>query len=121
MALEETRFTIMALPQSVDAAGVLTLNIVFIPRNISPLDEMNSIYGVGNKAKPFVKVQPQFEIKIVNNPDEFPGKVVADEKVLPPISPFIYSAVAEKIYTTLRDAKDGDDNPKYFDIDKNRS
>ena len=83
MALEETRFTIMALPQSVDAAGVLTLNIVFIPRNISPLDEMNSIYGVGNKAKPFVKVQPQFEIKIVNNPDEFPGKVVADEKVYP--------------------------------------
>ena len=121
MALEETRFTIMALPQSVDAAGVLTLNIVFIPRNISPLDEMNTIYGVGNKAKPFVKVQPQFEIKIVNNPDEFPGKVVADEKVLPPISPFIYSAVAEKIYTTLRDAKDGDGNPKYFDIDKNRS
>jgi hypothetical protein len=121
MALEETRFTIMALPQSVDAAGILSLNIVFIPRNISPLDEINTIYGVGNKAKPFVKVQPQFEIKIVNNPDEFPGKVVADEKVLPPISPFIYSAIAENIYTTLRDAKDGGGNPKYFDIDKNRS
>lgn len=121
MALEETRFTIMALPQSVDASGVLSLNIVFIPRNISPLDEMNSTYGVGGKAKPFVKVQPQFEIKIVNNPDEFPGKVLADEKVVPPISPFIYSSIAENIYTTLRDAKDGGGNPKYFDIDKNRS
>ena len=58
MSYEQTRFTIMALPQSVDKDGVLSLNIVFIPRNINPLEEVNTNYGVGNKAKPFVKVQP---------------------------------------------------------------
>ena len=121
MSLEQTRFSIMALPQSVDAEGVLSLNIVFIPRNINPLLEVNTDYGVGNKAKAFVNVQPQFDIKVVNNPNEFPGKILADEKILDPVSPFIYSGIMENIYTTLRDAVDGDGNPKYFDIDDSRS
>jgi hypothetical protein len=121
MAFEQTRFTLMALPQSVDAAGVLSLNIVFIPRNINPLLEVNTVYGAGNKARPFVTVQPQFDIMVVNNPDEFPGKVAANERAQDPINPLTYSAIAADIYTTLRDAKDGDGNPKYFDIDESRS
>jgi hypothetical protein len=121
MSLEQTRFTLMALPQSIDAAGILSLNIVFIPRNINPLTDVNTIFGTANKAKPFVKVQPQFEIKIVNDPNEFPGKVAASEKVLDTISPFEYSAVAEEIYKTLRDAKDENGKAKYFDIDDTRS
>ena len=121
MALEQTRFTIMALPQSVDADGILSLNIVFIPRNINPLAEVNTDYGIGNKAKAFVNVQPQFDIKVVNNPNEFPGKIVADERSVDPVLPFVYSPIATDIYTTLRDAKDGLGNPKYFDIDDTRS
>ena len=122
MSLEQTRFTIMALPQGVDAAGILSLNIVFIPRNISPLTEVNTDYGiVGNNAKAFVNVQPQFDVKIVNDPDEFPGKVPANEKSLSPISEFVYSGIQENIYKTLRNAVDGDGKPKYFDIDETRS
>ncbi len=121
MSFEQTRFSIMALPQSVDANGILSLNIVFIPRNISPLKEVNTNYGVGNKAKAFVDVKPQFEIKVVNNPDEFPGKIPADEKVLNPVSPLLYSGVMADIYKTLRDAVDDKGDPKYFDIDDSRS
>ena len=121
MSFEQTRFSIMALPQSVDANGILSLNIVFIPRNINPLLEVNTNYGVGNKAKAFVKVQPQFDIKVVNNPNEFPGKIPIDEKVLNPVSPFVYSDIMQDIYKTLRDAVDENGNPKYFDIDDSRS
>jgi len=121
MSFEQTRFSIMALPQSVDKDGILTLNIVFIPRNINPLTDVNTIYGVGNKAKPFVKVQPQFDIRVVNNPNEFPGKLPLDEKVLNPVTPLVYSMIMEDIYTTLRDAVDEKGNPKYFDIDDSRS
>ncbi len=121
MSYEQTRFSIMALPQGVDVNGILSLNIVFIPRNISPLTEINTDYGFGNKAKAFISVQPQFDIKIVNNPDEFPGKIPADEKSLNPIAPFSYSGIMGNIYAILRDAVDGDGNPKYFDIDETRS
>ncbi len=121
MSFEQTRFSIMALPQSVDANGVLSLNIVFIPRNINPLVEVNTNYGVGNKAKAFIDVKPQFNIKVVNNPDEFPGKIPANEKVVNPVSPFIYSDVVADIYKTLRDAVDENGKPKYFDIDDSRS
>ena len=111
----------MTLPQQVDENGILSLNIVFIPRNINPLKEVNTNYGTGNKAKAFVNVQPQFDIKVVNNPDEFPGKVPANEKVINPVSPFVYSGNMEKIYTTLRNAVDQNGKPKYFDIDESRS
>lgn len=56
MSFEQTRFSIMALPQSVDVNGVLSLNIVFIPRNINPLVEVNTNYGVGNL---FIDVKPK--------------------------------------------------------------
>jgi hypothetical protein len=121
MSFEQTRFSIMALPQSVDANGVLSLNIVFIPRNINPLVEVNTDYGVGNKAKAFIDVKPQFSIKVVNNPDEFPGKIPANEKVVNPVSPFIYSDVVADIYKTLRDAVDENGKSKYFNIDDSRS
>ena len=121
MSFEQTRFSIMALPQKVDKDGILSLNIVFIPRNINPLTEMNTDYGVGNKAKPFVKVKPQFDIKVVNNPNEFPGKTAADEKVLTAVDPLAYSGIMEDLYTALRDAVDKDLKPKYFDIDDTRS
>lgn len=121
MSFEQTRFSIMALPQNVDANGILSLNIVFIPRNINPLEEVNTNYVTGNKAKAFVNVQPQFDIKVVNNPDEFPGKIPADEKVVNLLSPFAYSANIAEIYKTLRDAVDENGKPKYFDIDESRS
>lgn len=121
MAFEQTRFSIMALPQRVDADGILSVNIVFVPRNISPLNEVNTNYGVGNKAKAFVDVQPQFEIKVVNNPNEFPGKIPADGKTVNPVSPLVYSPVMGEIYKTLRDAVDENGKPKYFDIDEARS
>jgi len=111
----------MTLPQSVDSNGVLSLNIVFIPRNINPLEDVNTNYGVGNKAKAFIEVKPQFDIKVVNNPNEFPGKIPADEKVFNPASPLIYSDIIADIYKTLRDAVDENGNPKYFDIDESRS
>ena len=121
MTFDNTRFSIMTLPQSVDADGVLTLNIVFIPRNINPLEDVNTIFNAGGKAKAFAKVKPQFDIFISNNPDEFPGKNPLDEKIISMVSPLGYSTVVETIYKTLRDAKDGGGNPKYFDIDENRS
>lgn len=121
MSFEQTRFSIMALPQSVDANGVLSLNIVFVPRNINPLNQVNTNYGAGNKAKAFVDVKPQFSIKVVNNPDEFPGRIPANEKAVNPVSPFVYSGIMANIYKTLRDAVDANGKPKYFDIDDARS
>jgi len=121
MSLEQTRFTIMALPQKVDKDGLLSINIVFIPRNFSPLNEVTTTYNASNKAPAFVDVKPEFDIMIVNNPNEFPGKIPADEKVMAPSVPLTYSGIISDIYTTLRDAKDGSGNPKYFDIDESRS
>lgn len=121
MSFEQTRFTIMALPQKVDADGNLSINIVFIPRNISPLKEVSTIYNAGNKAPAFIDVKPEFEIKVVNHPDEFPGKIPANEKSFSPSTPLTYSSIASDIYKALKDAKDENGNPKYFDIDENRS
>ncbi|HRP90366.1 MAG TPA: hypothetical protein PKX92_10010 [Edaphocola sp.] len=121
MSFKQTRFTIMALPQNVDSNGVLSLNIVFIPRNINPLKEVNTKFTASQKATAFVNIQPNFDIKIVNNPNEFPGKIPGNETSVVPISPFTYSAIQEKIYTVLRDAEDGNGNKKYFDIDEARS
>ncbi|MBK6506332.1 MAG: hypothetical protein IPG02_11870 [Ignavibacteria bacterium] len=120
MSFEHTRFTIMTLPQTVDANGLLRLNIVFIPRNFSPLDEVQTVYNPNGKVPAFVNIKPHFTIKISNDPDEFPGKLSGD-KELDPVSQLVYSTVMADIYTTLRDAKDGNGKPKYFDIDPGRS
>ncbi len=121
MAFDHSRFTLMCFPQHVDASGKLTLNIVFLPRNISPLDKVNTTFAPGGKAAAFVDVKPNFEIKVVNEPNDFPGKVIGNFKVVAPVSPFTYPANISKLYLSLRDAKDQNGKPKYFDIDPTRS
>ncbi len=116
-----TRFTLMAFPQKVDASGKLSLNILFIPRNISPLEKVNSVYTPATHATPpFADVKPEFSVVVVNNPDEFPGKIPGTENPVDP-DPLDYSPMARKIYATLKETKDGSGNPKYFDIDETRS
>jgi hypothetical protein len=121
MAIDKSRFTLLAFPQHVDAAGRLTLNIVLLPRNISPLDDVRN-EGV-SMAPPFVSVKPQFTVKVVSNPDEFPGKLpTAPNEVVRPHEALNYSAQSETIYKTLKEAKKPDGvTPLYFDIDENRS
>ena len=123
MPLDNSRFALLAFPQSVDAAGRLLVNLVFLPRNISPLDDVLTNYGPGGKAPAFAGVQPKLTIKVVNNPNEFPGKLpVAPNEVVRPMDPLVYSAQILQIYKTLRDAKKADGiTPKYFDIDESRS
>ncbi|MBE7174993.1 MAG: hypothetical protein INR69_01225 [Mucilaginibacter polytrichastri] len=115
---ENTRFTLMTFPQSVDKDGKLVLHLLFIPRNINPLTEINTIFGAGNKAQPFADAKPVFSAYVVNNADEFPGKVPANERAID-IAP-VYSTQVRAIYETLRDAKKEDGTPKYFDIDESR-
>ncbi len=119
MAASNTRFTLMAIPQKIDREGNLSLNIIFIPRNINPLTAINTIYGPGNKALAFADVKPEFTVKVVNNSDEFPGKFPATELDFDAV--LNYSSDIRKIYETLKDAKNTDGTPKYFDIDNNRS
>ncbi|MFA5985455.1 MAG: hypothetical protein WC782_15670 [Methylococcaceae bacterium] len=121
MAIDKSRFSLLAFPQEVDAAGKLTLNLVFLPRNISPLDDVRN-EGV-SLAPPFVSIKPQFTIKVVNNANEFPGKLPAspNEEQRAPLA-LTYSAQIENIYKTLKEAKQSDGiTPKYFDIDEARS
>jgi hypothetical protein len=121
MAIDKSRFTLLVFPQHVDAAGKLSFNIVFLPRNISPLDDVRD-EGV-SIGPPFVSVKPEFTVKIVNNPDEFPGKLpAAPDEVLRPLDALSYSGQLSTIYQTLKIAKKPDGvTPKYFDIDENRS
>jgi hypothetical protein len=121
MALDNSRFTLLAFPQSIDAAGKLSVNLVFLPRNISPLDDVQ--LGGGGTAPAFAGVQPQITIKVVNNPNEFPGKLpAAPNEVVRVMDTLIYSPGIANIYKTLKDAKKPDGvTPKYFDIDENRS
>lgn len=121
MAIDKSRFTLLVFPQHVDAAGKLSLNIVFLPRNISPLDDVRD-EGV-SIGPPFVSVQPEFTIKVVNNPDEFPGKLPsAPDEVTRPTDALIYSTQLSSIYQTLKNATKPDGvTPKYFAIDENRS
>ena len=114
-----TRFTLMAFPQGVDDTGLLSLNIVFIPRNISPLEKIDHPYP-GSPALPFAEVQPEFTVMVVNNPDEFPGKVPANERGLD-TAPLAHAPNLARLYMTLKQAKDTHGHPKYFDIDENRS
>jgi hypothetical protein len=76
--LNNTRFTLMALPQYYDGDQTITLNIVFIPRNISPIEKVQVPYATTGSLTPFADVQPQFDIMVVKNPDEFPGKIPAN-------------------------------------------
>jgi hypothetical protein len=121
MALDNSRFTLLAFPQQVDAVGKLSVNLVFLPRNISPLDDV--LIGGISVAPPFAGIQPQFIIKIVNNPNEFPGKIpTAPNEVVRPMDALVYSGQITDIYKKLRDAKKPDGiTPKYFDIDESRS
>ena len=116
---KNTRFTLMAFPQGVDNAGLLSLNIVFIPRNISPLEKITTLYNPLS-ATAFVDVQPSFVAMVVNNPDEFPGKVPANERVTD-IAALLYPPEISKLYKTLKDAIYPDGKLKYFDIDEERS
>ena len=116
---KNSRFTLMAFPQGVDNAGLLSLNIVFIPRNISPLDTITTPYNPLS-ATAFADVKPSFVAMVVNNPDEFPGKVPVNERVTD-IAVLLYPPEISKLYKTLKDAKFPDGKPKYFDIDEERS
>jgi hypothetical protein len=120
-AFHDTRFTLMCFPQHVDATGKLTLNIIFLPRNINPLEKINTDYNPTGKAEAFALVKPDFVIKVVNDPDEFPGKVPGPEKSVLPINPLEYPANLAQLYQTLKDAKDENGNPKYFDIAPDRN
>ncbi len=119
MAASNTRFTLMTFPQKIDKEGNLSLHIIFIPRNINPLKDVNTIYGTGNKALAFADVKPEFTIKVVNNSDDFPGKFPAAEQDFDAV--LNYSDDVRNIYETLKDAKNPDSTPKYFDIDEARS
>ncbi len=112
---QDTRFTLMALPQQVDAAGILSLHILFVPRNFNPLDPVNTTFNTDGETTPFVKAQPSFQAVVVNNPDEFPGKIPADQRS--ESLALSYSDLTEDIYLTLKNAKDENGEPKYFDID----
>ena len=119
MSFDQSKFTLIALPQSIDAGGLLQLNILFIPRNFSPLENVDTIYNAAG-AKPFIDARPDFIAKIVNTSKEFPGKDGSLEKPLALIN-LDYSSQMENIYRALKDAKNDDGKPKYFDIDEDRS
>ncbi len=116
---KNTRFTLMAFPQGVDNAGLLSLNIVFIPRNISPLEKITTLYNPLS-ATAFADVKPSFVVKVVNNPDEFPGRVPGDEKEADTAA-LLYPMEISNLYKTLKEAKYPDGKSKYFDIDEERS
>ena len=56
---------------------------------------------------------------MVNNPDEFPGKVATNERAV--ATTISYSDLVRPIYEKLKDAKNEDGTPKYFDIEESRS
>jgi hypothetical protein len=117
---KNTCFTLMAFPQGVDSAGLLSLNIVFIPRNISPLEEIETPYNLIEPVTAFAKVQPSFVAKVVNNPDEFPGRIPGDEKEADTAA-LLYPLKLSELYITLKQATFPDGKLKYFDIDEQRS
>lgn len=117
--IEDTRFTLMTFPQKVDPEGNLYLNLLFVPRNFNPLEEVDTIFGTSNKAPAFADAEPTFKAFIVNNPDEFPGKLGNEGNAVPLNSS--HSSLVRTIYETLKMAKDDDGNPKYFDIEESYS
>ena len=119
MPFDESKFTLIALPQSIDAGGLLVLHILFIPRNFSPLENVDTIYNLAG-AIPFVNARLDFIVKVVNKSAEFPGKDPSIEKPLE-LTALNFSTKIEDIYRTLKDAKKTNGDPKYFDIDEDRS
>jgi|26BtaG_2_1085354.scaffolds.fasta_scaffold00041_5 hypothetical protein len=118
-ALKDTRFTLMAFPQYLDTAGNITFNILFVPRNFNPLENVDTKFGNNDIAPAFADSQPIFNAFIVNNPDEFPGKLNNEgDKVPFTVS---YSGLTRTIYEALKEAKNEDGKPKYFDIEDNFS
>ena len=99
--------------------GTLTVNFLFIPRNINPLLPVNTIFGDAGQAQPFATSQPVFNVVVVDNPDEFPGKISADEGA--EAANIVCSDQVSDIYKTLKGAKDEEGRPKYFDIDETYS
>jgi hypothetical protein len=116
---KDTRFTLMAFPQEVDADGNLSINFLFLPRNINPLLPVNTVFGDAGQAVAFATAQPQFNAMVVNNPDEFAGKIPGDERA--EAATVDYSSQITSIYQKLRDAKDAGGKPKYFEIDESYS
>jgi hypothetical protein len=119
MPFDQSCFTLIALPQNINALGLLQLNLLFIPRNFSPLENVETIYNAAG-AMPFINARPKFVVKVVNKSTEFPGKDPMLAKPLELIG-LQYSAKIEGMYRMLKDAKNGDGKPKYFDIDEERS
>ena len=119
MSFDQSRFTLIALPQSIDVNGLLQLHILFIPRNISPLENVETIYNPAG-AMSFINARPAFTVKVINTSTVFPGKDVSLEKPLD-TGLLEYSAQIENIYRTLKDAINDKGLPKYFDIDESRS
>ncbi|MBL4678781.1 MAG: hypothetical protein JKY70_21700 [Mucilaginibacter sp.] len=116
---KNTRFTLMAFPQSIDADGNLSLNFLFIPRNINPIKPVNTIFSAAGTATAFADAKPVFNAVICNNPDEFAGKL-PDQEHAEALS-VTFSTQAKAIYQTLKDAKDTAGKPKYFNVDDNLS
>ena len=116
---QNTRFTLMAFPQQVDANGILSLHILFIPRNFSPLEPLDTLFSTTGTSPAFADTKPNFSVIIANNPDEFPGKANQDRAEKPP--PLPYSALSRPIYEKLKNTKDQFGKPVYFDIDENYS
>ena len=119
MPFDQSKFTLIALPQSIDAGGLLELHILFIPRNFNPLENVDTIYNVAG-ATPFVNARPDFIVKVVNKPSDFAGTDPSIEKPLE-LTALDFSTKMENIYRTLKDAKNDNGEPKYFDIDEDRS
>jgi len=117
--LDDIRFTLMVFPQKVDANGRLYLNILFVPRNFSPLDPVDTTYGEAGEAPAFADAQPVFSAMIVNNANEFPGILGNEGNELP--MNLSYSNISRTIFETLKNTKDENGNPKYFDIDESYS
>ncbi|WP_026451759.1 hypothetical protein [Aequorivita capsosiphonis] len=117
--LDDIRFTLMVFPQKVDVDGHLHLNILFVPRNFSPLEPVDTVFGEAGEAQAFADAQPVFKAMIVNNPNEFPG-ILENEGNGIPID-VIYSEISRTIYETLKNTTDEEGKPKYFDIDETYS
>ena len=122
MITEFSNFSLIVLPQRINTEGILDVNILFVPRNISPLETIATPYSAV-EAIPFVACQPKFVVKISTNPNGFAGKFPATEHVRDLIG-LEFPTQADTLYTTLKNATievNGVLKPKYFDIDESRS
>jgi maleate cis-trans isomerase len=65
------RYTTMVFPQGYNGT-VLKLNIVLIPRNRDPFNNLTGLAAPYDSVIPFADIDPQFELKIVKGLDEWP-------------------------------------------------